>query len=119
MAPGADPAFRQAMDGLMLQVDRTNVLAVHRAFREHADSLRAYLYEVQVNAAIGLCGGDPVSRDAAGPQSFGGKVGKLIGVHWKHWEELDAVAGELRETARTYGHTDEEIARSLASERNR
>jgi hypothetical protein len=107
------------MDGLMLQVDRSNVLAVHRAFQEHADNLRLYLRDVGFNARVGLCGGDPVSRAAAGPQSFGGKVGQLLDVHWKHWEELDSVAKELRETARTYGHTEDDIARSLAAPQTR
>jgi len=98
----------------MLQVDRTNVLAVHRAFREHADSLRTYLREIAVDTTIGLCGGDPVSRDAA--QAFGGKIAQLLDAHWKHWHELDAVAVQLLATARNYGHTEDEITRSLAPE---
>ncbi|TCK21359.1 hypothetical protein EV378_5341 [Pseudonocardia endophytica] len=103
----------------MLQVSRDNVLAVHRAFQDHADDLRAYLLDVGVNSALGLCGGDPVSRAAVGPQSFGGKIDQLLDVHWKHWEELDAVAGELREAARTYGHAEDEIQRSLAAKPTR
>lgn len=101
----------------MLQVDQDNVLAVHRVFQDHADNLRLYLRDVGVNCVFGLCGGDPVSRAAASRESFGGKIGKLIDVHWRHWEELEAVAGELRAAARAYGRTEEEITRSLTADR--
>ena len=103
----------------MVQVDRDNVLAVHRAFRDHANELRKCLMDVGFEVQLGLCGGDPVSRDAAGPRGFGGKIATLLDVHWKHWKELDAVANELQQTARTYGHTEDDITQSLAAKKDR
>lgn len=111
MAPGTDPAFQQAMDKLMLQVNGDNVLAVHQAFRLHADELRTELQRISTSVQVGLCGGDPVSADAA--KSFNGKVGQLLDAHWKHWEELSTVASLLRATARSYGKTEEEISESF------
>jgi len=113
VAPGADPAFQQAMDKLMLQVNGENVLAVHRAFQQHADELGSGLQQIGADVEIGLCGRDPVSEMAAGPQSFGGKVNQLLDAHWRHRDELAAVASLLRATARSYGHSEDEIERSL------
>lgn len=98
----------------MLQVSEDNVLAVHRAFQQHADDLRFELQRIGASIQIGLCGGDPVSADAAGPNSFGGKAQRLLDVHWRHWEELSTVASLLRATALSYGNSEEEINRSLS-----
>lgn len=115
VAPGADPAFQQAMDKLLTQVNVDNVLDVHRAFQEYADAMRAELQRLDTTTQVGLCGIDPVSVMAAGPKSFGGKVRELLQVHWQHCEELDNVASLLRATARSYGHSEDEITSSLAS----
>ena len=103
------------MDKLLLQVNADNVLAVHAAFRRHANELITYLQQLESTLVVGVCGGDPVSSMAAGPDSFGGKVRKLAEVHWNHGRELSAVADQLRETARRYGHTDDEIDQAFRS----
>ena len=113
VAPGADPAFQQALDKLLLQVDTDNVLAVGHAFQKYADDLRSELVRTRKDAQLGLCGMDPVSLDAVKPSSFGGKIDQLLDVHWKHWEELAAVVDRLRETALSYGHTEAEISHTF------
>ncbi|TCK20777.1 hypothetical protein EV378_4740 [Pseudonocardia endophytica] len=97
----------------MTQVNTDNVLAVHRAFRDHANELLTYLQEARGDIGIGLCGLDPVSREVLKPESLAGKAQSLFEAHWRHWEELDAVASRLIDTARTYGRTEDEIKREI------
>lgn len=96
-----------------MQVNRDNILAVHKVFRDHADELERELRLLSLTAKIGLCGGDPVSAVAAGAGSFGGKVGELLDVHRAHQRELVVAADHLRQIALSYGHTEAEIERSL------
>lgn len=103
----------------MTQVNADNVLAVHRAFQQHADDLLAYLQQTSGSFRFDPCGGDPVSQAVLRPDSFGGKIEKLFEVHWKHWEELDAVASNLRDAALAYGHTESEISQSLSGQPTR
>lgn len=117
VAPGTDPAFQQAMDKLLLQVNADNVLVVHQTFRQHADDLQFELQQITNSIQVGLCGGDPVSADAA--KAFNGKLGQLNDVHWQHWEELSAVASLLRATARSYGKSEEEISASFSGAASR
>lgn len=108
-----DPALTQALDRLTMQVNPDNVLAVHKAFRDHASELFDYLTFVSSETQVGLCGGDPISKDAA--MAFGSKISGLLKVHWAHQRELDAAANHLRSIAHSYGITDDEITRSFAS----
>jgi hypothetical protein len=59
-----------------------------------------------------------VSQEVLKPDSLAGKTKTLFEVHWKHWEELDAVANELIITARDYGRTEEEIELALRPGKN-
>lgn len=94
-----DPALTRALDHLTMQVDRDNVLAAHKAFRDHADALDAELRTRTLTTRLGLCGGDPVSSMVAGPASVGGKVDALLEVHRAHQRELVAAADHLRRIA--------------------
>ncbi|MDQ4117325.1 MAG: hypothetical protein M3235_10245 [Actinomycetota bacterium] len=117
MAPGADPAFQQAMDKLMLQVDADNVLAVGRVFRVHADDLKLELKKIERQTTLGLCGMDPVSTEVLKDASIGGKLRELVAVHWRHWEELSAVAAALEDCARSYGFNEDHIRNAFAGTR--
>lgn len=108
-----DPALTKALTHLSMQVNPDNVLAVYKAFRDHADALEKELKTLSIQTKIGLCGLDPVSADAAG--SFGGKVGQLLELHWAHQRELVVAAEHLRRIALAYGHTEAEIERSLGT----
>lgn len=96
-----------------MQVNPDNVLAVHKAFRDHADDLRDYLMSVRGQAQVGRCGSDPVSEDAS--IAFGGKIAELLKVHWAHQQELEVAADHLRSIAQSYGIAEEQIARSVTA----
>jgi hypothetical protein len=62
---------------------------------------------------VGLCGGDPVSPEAAG--AFNERINGLIDSCRAYNRDLRAFAATLEASARTYGYTDEEIAASFRS----
>lgn len=112
-----DPALTQALDHLAMQVNPDNVLAVHKVFRDHAGELLDYLMKMRGQAQMGLCGGDPISREAA--VAFNHKIAELLKVHWAHQQELVVAADHLRSIALSYGITEEEISRSLVAPSHR
>lgn len=103
----------QAIEHLVMQVTPDNVLAAHRAFQNHADELGDYLKRARRNMNFGPCGGDPVSADTMKSNSFAGKIDQLMKVHQDQQEELEAAANRLAEVARSYGYTDDDIARAM------
>jgi hypothetical protein len=100
-----------AVRALALQVNRETVLKARAALLAEADRLdielgkRAHAYD-----GVGLCGGDPVSPEAAG--AFNEKINALIVGCLAYNRDLLAAAAALDATARAYGYTDDEIAAS-------
>lgn len=108
-----DPALTTALDHLTLQVNPDNVMAVYKVFRDHAETLHRQLQELSNDTTIGLCGLDPVSRDAQ--VAFGAKVSQLLGIHWAHQRELEVAAEHVKQIALGYGHTEAEITAMMAA----
>lgn len=99
------------MRALALQVNRDTVLAARAALLAEADRLdielskRAHAY-----GGVGLCGGDPVSPEAA--SAFNERIDALVMGCLAYNRDLHAAAAALDVTARAYGYTDDEIAAS-------
>jgi hypothetical protein len=100
-----------AVRALSLQVDRDTVLRARAALLDEARRLdheldkRAHAY-----GGVGICGGDPVSPEAAG--AFTERIDALVSGCRAYNRDLYTAAYALDATARTYGYTDEEIAAS-------
>ena len=106
MATPLDAAVR----ALALQVNRDTVLQARAALLAEADRLDLELNQRKHGSEVGVCGGDPVSPEAAG--AFNERINALVVGCRSYNRELRAAANALDATARTYGYTDEEIAAS-------
>lgn len=102
-----------ASDGLLLQLDVTNVLQVRDVLVDQIDSMQRALSKAERPLNLGPCGGDPVSLQAA--ERFGTKLQEIKAVHWAHVAELQEATDRLAEAARHYGFTDEHLGGSLTS----
>lgn len=100
-----------ASDSLLAQVNAANVLAVHRALRTQFESMLAALGDVAWMNDIPACAEDPVSKDAKA--QFQPKVRAILEVHTAHCNEVKEAADRLREAARQYGFTENEIEASF------
>ncbi len=78
-----------------------------------ADRLEDVLRRHGEQAVVGLCGGDPVSRDAA--RAFNERIGAFLVQYRAHLEGLRAGGQALDATARAYGHTEAQITASYQS----
>ena len=109
MATPLDAAVR----ALALQVNRDTVLQARAALLAEADRLdvelgkRAHAY-----GGVGLCGGDPVSPEAAG--AFTERINALLMSCLAYNRDLQTAAATLDSTARAYGYTDDDIAASYS-----
>ncbi|WP_232661383.1 hypothetical protein [Pseudonocardia sp. TRM90224] len=108
------PRLDAAVAHLALQVNRENVLKARAALLAEADRLDA-IVETHIASwkGMGLCGGDPVSRDAQA--AFNERTLALIDGCFSYNRDLRQAAHALDETARFYGYTDDEIASSFVS----
>ena len=106
------PLLDAAVSALALQVDRHTVLAARAALLAEADRLDDELHRRGNDFTnVGLCGGDPVSPEAA--SAFNERIEALIANCRDYNGQLRASARALDSTARAYGYTDEEIAASF------
>ncbi|MEJ3658417.1 hypothetical protein WEH80_36215 [Actinomycetes bacterium KLBMP 9759] len=105
------PELDAAVASVALQVTRDNVLKARAVLMAEADRLDQVVDTAkQNNPGVGLCGGDPVSRDAS--KAFNERIEMLFAQCRQYNQDLRAAASALDATARTYGYTDEEIADS-------
>ena len=100
----------EAVRALALQVDRTTVLKARSALLDEANRLDVELDRSKHGGEVGLCGGDPVSPEAA--KAFNVRIGAMIASCRAYNRDLRAAALALDATARAYGYTDDEIAAS-------
>jgi hypothetical protein len=111
-APGPQPAsLATAVESLALQVDRDTVLQARATLLGEAQRLRDEIRLSSIDQGIGLCGGDPVSSDAA--PAFNERIGSLLAHCSRYTEELEQAANALGEMARNYGLTEAEIRSSF------
>ncbi len=102
-------SLNASVNALRMQVTPENVLAVRGVLLAESDRLM-----VSVNRASGarggVCGGDPVSRDAR--QAFGERVATLVAQARQYADELGRAGRSLDQIARNYGLTEQQIAAS-------
>ena len=106
MATPLDAAVR----ALALQVNRDTVLQARAALLAEADRLDVELNQRKHGSEVGVCGGDPVSPEAAG--AFNERINALVVSCRAYNRDLHAAAYALDATARVYGYTDDQIAAS-------
>jgi hypothetical protein len=109
-------AHRSSLDAavrsLALQVNRETVLKARAALLAEADRLDNELQmRHATQSGIGLCGGDPVSPEAAA--AFNERIDALVQECRNYNRDLRASAVALEDTARGYGYTEDEIAASF------
>ncbi len=107
---GPSGSLSAALASVSLQVNRDNVLQARKAVLDEAQRLQDLLITHQRDVWVDLCGGDPVSADAA--EAFNERIHQLVDHCWRYAMELKAAGDALGETARAYGFTDEQIAAS-------
>ncbi|WP_232662935.1 WXG100 family type VII secretion target [Pseudonocardia sp. TRM90224] len=117
--PGPGP-FRPRLDAAVadvaLQVNRENVLKARAVLLAEADRLDDVIdNNLQHGLGIGLCGGDPVSKDAQ--KAFNERIDGLVQHCRTYNRDLREAAHALDDVARRYGYTEEEIAASFVSDR--
>ena len=101
-----------AVRHLALQVNRDTVLQARAALLAEAERLDSALRARRgAFSGVGLCGGDPVSPEAA--QAFTERIDALVANCRSYNSDLRASATALDATARAYGFTDSEIAESF------
>jgi hypothetical protein len=101
-----------AVRALALQVNRDTVLQARAALLAEANRLDDELHRRRNDfAGVGLCGGDPVSPEAA--TAFNERIEGLVTSCRAYNSDLRVSASALDATARAYGYTDDEIAASF------
>jgi hypothetical protein len=100
---------------LGMQVTPENIVAVSSVLRAESDYLRARVYASGRSCWVGEPGHDPVSPMAAA--GFNNKIDMLLHECHAYCDRLAAASEELAATARSYGHTEEDIAGSLRAVR--
>lgn len=108
-----------ASDSLLMQVNSDNILQVRNAYLAQQQRLADAVRTAQHGRPLtGLAPGrDPISLDYA--PVFGTKVGTVVDRVRNHVEELREATNRLREAAREYGFTEDEIKQSFTDFRSR
>ncbi len=107
-APGSLAA---AMTSVRLQVDRDNVLKARSAILTEARRLQTAVRIRTPGIWVGLCGGDPVSKDAK--EAFNERIKALVDHCMQYALDLETAGYTLDDIARSYGHTEDDIAASF------
>lgn len=94
-----------------MQVTPENIVHVGNVLAAEAEFMQVKLRAAWWNARVGVAAKDPVSQPTA--DGFNRKIDALLGQVQAYVETLRAASEQLAQTARSYGHTDAEIARSL------
>jgi hypothetical protein len=111
MDPGHLTALPADLTHLGMQVTPENVVQVSAVLRAESDYLRDKLENARYACRVGEPGQDPVSPRAA--TGFNTKIESLLEQCRAYRDALRAASDLLAATARAYGHTDDDIARTL------
>ncbi len=98
----------------LMNVTPENVLQARATILAEAESFMQYLADNFHGGRqlIGLCGGDPISRDAQ--ELFTQKIQEnAVAPAQQYVQRLQDIAGQLAATARSYGFTEQRIADSF------
>jgi hypothetical protein len=104
--------FAAAVESLKLQVDRDTVLQARASLLGEAFRLHDAIKFHAAGITVGMCGGDPVSADAA--PAFSERIGPLLDHCVQYAIDLQTAGEVLGAVARRYGLTEDEIAASFA-----
>lgn len=102
------------MAAALMNVNRDNVLQARAVILAEAEDLMRFLQDKfgPDRLLIGLCGGDPISRDAQ--RLFTGKIqDNVLAPTQQYIARLQDIAEQLAATARSYGFTEAQIADSF------
>jgi hypothetical protein len=111
-APGPQSALlASAVESLAFQVNQDTVLQARAALLGEAQRLKDEIRLSSIDQGIGLCGGDPVSSDAA--SAFSERIDGLLLRCSRYTDELEQAANALTDTAREYGFTEDDIRHSF------
>lgn len=102
------------MPSQLMNVTPENVLQARALIVAEADSFTQHLADHFRGDGhlIGLCGGDPISRDAQ--ELFSDKIRDNAVVPARQYvQALHKIADQLAETARSFGITEQRITSSL------
>jgi hypothetical protein len=99
------------VESLKLQVDRDTVLQARAAVLGEVLRLRDAIRLQSPAEGVGLCGGDPVSDDAAA--GFNERIRAMLDHCRRYAEDLEAAGHSLADVARRYGFTEAEITSSF------
>lgn len=111
--PGFSTALSADLAHLGMQVTPENIVHVSNVLRAESDYLATRARWARNNCVVGEPGKDPVSSVAA--DGFNRKIRLLLDQCQAYCDRLGAASDDLARTAKTYGHTDDDIARSLTS----
>lgn len=105
--------FRPQLDAAVgaLRVDRDNVLQLRAGILAEADRLDRDLALARRDCQVGLCGGDPVSPEAA--VAFNSRIDSWLDHCAQYIKALRESANTLDDSARRYGYTESEIVDSF------
>ncbi|MGH3614742.1 MAG: hypothetical protein ACRDRK_19555 [Pseudonocardia sp.] len=110
------PQLDAAVAAVGMEVDRENVLAARTALLAEADRLDELIIdERRRGMGVGLCGGDPVSPEAA--TAFNERIEALLSQCHRYNQDLREAAHALDAVAHGYGWTEDEIAASFQANR--
>lgn len=98
-------------DGLLTQVSVNNVMRVLVVFSQRAAAAQEAISNSADLKRIPACAEDPVSKDVR--ELFQHKVDTVRQAHVEYSDELQKACLALRDAARSYGFTDDEIAKSM------
>lgn len=108
---GVNPTEQgSAIDSLRMQVTPENVLRVRAVLLAEADRFDGSIGPSEPDGWVGRCGGDPLSSDAR--SAFNARIEAVHRRCQNQVEQLRAAGHSLEDVARTYGHTDADIAAS-------
>ncbi|MFP5021097.1 hypothetical protein [Pseudonocardia phyllosphaerae] len=100
-------------DSLLIQVNIDNVLQIHNVLHRQELDVTAILLRAREETTLRQCGEDLISIDVT--PMFQAKIDEIINIHWAHVAELQEATKRLREAARHYGFTDDDVQNSFVA----